>query len=521
MNYLEKKLRALKSSNSYFKFILLVVLFLFISFLTAQSVSAASLFIAPSSGTYTASQEFSVVIKVGSSDQSINAAEGTLTFNPSELAVNSISKNGSIFSLWIQEPNFSNATGTVDFSGIIFNPGYKGNGGNLLTVNFHSKGASASQLSFSSGSVLANDGSGTNVLSSLDGASFVFQLTRNMPTLPPTPLPTVSPAAPSINLPVVRSTSHPDSNKWYSDSNPTFNWDLPVGVAGVSYIISDKPGSNSGPNSDGLFSEKTFENIKDGVWYFHIKFKESGKWGQIAHFRFQIDTVSPESFAIQRLNGTDPLNSQPKLSFETSDNLSGIDRYEMKIDFDDWFKVNPAPISVPYKMPVLNAGSHNILVKAFDRAGNSTVALLTIDVSPTSNKSGQNTTEGLEHYLQYLYKAFDSLINFSSKNIFFVGFLILLVGSLILIMKLLHHNIRKWFRTIRDARKKATEMKKIKIEEKISRKSLYNIINDIEKELDFLDIVDKRRNLGSDEKYLKTKLTQYLKSLKALDSYLE
>ena len=82
-----------------------LVLFCF-SYSLAQ---AASLFVAPSSGNYNVGSNFSIVVKVNTSGQPINAAEGVIVFNPNELSVVSLSKSGSIFNLWVQEPEFSNA----------------------------------------------------------------------------------------------------------------------------------------------------------------------------------------------------------------------------------------------------------------------------------------------------------------------------------------------------------------------------------------------------------------------------
>ncbi len=135
-----------------------------------------------------------------SADQYINAASGVISFPSDKLEVRSISKSPSIFNLWAQEPSFSNERGTVAFEGVILNPGFQGSG-TVLTVTFRAKAAGTAGLSFSSGQILANDGAGTNVLTSLGTSLF----TINSAPLPaePTPAPQQAPEAEDLEEPLV------------------------------------------------------------------------------------------------------------------------------------------------------------------------------------------------------------------------------------------------------------------------------------------------------------------------------
>ena len=138
-------------------------------------VQAASLYFSPDSGSYKTNQIFAVNVYVASTDQAMNAAAVTISFPKDILKVVSVSKTGSIFSLYPQEPNFSNNAAIVNFEGIVLNPGFTGSKGKLLTVNFQGKEAGKTSLTFSSGSVLANDGKGTEILSNLGSANFTIQ----------------------------------------------------------------------------------------------------------------------------------------------------------------------------------------------------------------------------------------------------------------------------------------------------------------------------------------------------------
>ena len=137
--------------------------------------NAATLYFYPSSGSYYIGNLISVGIYVSSPSEAMNAASGLIIFSTDKLEVVSLSKADSIFSLWVQEPTFSNSLGTINFEGVVFNPGFIGNSGKIITINFRVKKSGNGDLSFSSGSILANDGNGTNIISSTNTAQFFFK----------------------------------------------------------------------------------------------------------------------------------------------------------------------------------------------------------------------------------------------------------------------------------------------------------------------------------------------------------
>ena len=169
-------------------------------------VSAATLYFSPSSGEYTVGKTFSVSIYVSSADQAMNAASGVISFPSDKLEVTSLSKTGSIFNLWVQEPSFSNSAGTVNFEGIILNPGFTGSNGQVVTITFRTKAAGNTPLTFSSGSALANDGKGTNILTGIVDANF------SIGTIQPEAPEIVTPAevADTPEAPVINSPTHPN-----------------------------------------------------------------------------------------------------------------------------------------------------------------------------------------------------------------------------------------------------------------------------------------------------------------------
>lgn len=357
---------------------LLISLFVFFS---VQAASAAGLSLSPASGEYQVGKTFSVNVFVTSPDQAMNAAGGVISFSADKIEVTSLSKSGSIFSLWVQEPSFSNpptgGQGTINFEGIVMNPGFTGASGKIITINFKAKTEGSAALTFASGSILANDGIGTNILSSLGSAKFNITLPASAPAEPavkeepaPSTKETNTPAAPTVF-----SSTHPDQAKWYANNNPEFSWELPAGVNGLSTYLSQSPASNPGQVSDGFFSSKSYKNVDDGAWYFHVRLRNGYGWGGISHYRFQIDTAPPAPFTIQFVDGRVTDQPQIRMVFNTTDSLSGIDHYTIEYGNNNSLRVTPAEMSADnsYTLRLLPLGRQSIKITAFDQAGNSAV----------------------------------------------------------------------------------------------------------------------------------------------------
>lgn len=364
-----------------------ILTFTFCIFVNKTSAIGASLYLSPSSGTYTVGNTFSVQIKVNSGGVAINTSEGTLVFNPDKLEVKSISKTDSIFTLWVQEPAFSNSLGTITFAGGKPSPGYTGAAGTINTITFKAKTATfaTADLTFAVGSVLADDGKGTNVLTNM-GSGVYTLVARETGTIPQTPSEEGETAPSGVSgqtpaAPVVSSLTHPDETKWYSDNDPEFTWQLPSDVTGVSLLLHQKADANPGLTSDGLVTSKNYEDIGDGIWYFHIRFRNQYGWGDILHRKVSIDTENPDPFKITIDNEGNSTNPAPIIYFETTDSLSGIDYYEVKIGDQIPSTTQASTILAPFRPGVVPAGKNTIEIKAFDKAGNFALASADLEIN--------------------------------------------------------------------------------------------------------------------------------------------
>jgi len=361
--------------NSFFslKTFLRAGLLVLFSFLFAIFSFAATIGLFPVNGTFNAGDTFSVGVSVSSPDQPMNAVNGTISYPADLLEVSSISRGGSIVQIWVREPSFSNATGTIQFEGVILNPGFQGASGNILTINFRAKSAGSAPVSFLSGSVLANDGKGTGILSGLGSANFTIvgteppAITPEIPDETETqePVPTLStPVAP-----VISSQTHPDQTKWYANNEAVISWGLPESITAINYVIDQEPFTIPPPSSTEVTSS-TQEELADGLWYIHIRFRNRDGWGETAHFALRIDTQAPENFQAILQERDDLSNPRVQLELTAEDKVSGVEYYRLVMDDQDTVEWKSNKTNSLYETPSLRAGDISGTLQVVDFAGN-------------------------------------------------------------------------------------------------------------------------------------------------------
>lgn len=352
----------------------------FVSFFifTDATASAASLYFSPASGKLGVADIFTVSVLVNTQDTAINNAEATVNFPAEFLSVVSVSQSNSIFSLWPQSVAFSNSGGTISFNGGLPTPGYTGASGKIFSVVFRVKKAGTASLVFSSAAVRANDGKGTDVLSSMGSAQFILGATAPAPTSEPQLTPTTAkpntPAAPDISSP-----THPDQNKWYSEKEVALIWPVPAGTKSDRVLFSKLFEVVPTVTYSPPISSKKLADVEDGIWYFLAQLRNANGWGQIGNFKVQIDTQRP-GINIQEVPREDLAYPKIKFFFSASDPGSGIDYYEVLIDnlqSEIWRDDG----NHTYETKALDPGRHVIIAKVFDKAGNSFIDSLEFNIA--------------------------------------------------------------------------------------------------------------------------------------------
>ena len=333
--------------------------------------AAADLNFDPATGTFPTDTEFTVQVKLDPTGDKVNASDGKITFDPAVLSVSSISKEGSVFSLWTADPSFSNSAGTISYSG--GTPSAFSSTGSILTIKFKGKKVGSGAVSISSGTVLAADGKGTNVYK--NGGTATYTISAAAADVPAdTPPDTGGGDGVTPIAPVITSSTHPKSENWYATTSAQFSWKPTADVTQIRTLFSDKADALAASlQSQKLAVSQNVVASKDGIWYFYVQYKNDFGWGEMAKKQIQIDTVPPKEFEISLKpeEGT----SAAKLLFSTTDDLSGVDRYEVIFGSTSVATIKAAELTDSgTPVPPQDGGDTAITVKAYDKANNIRIA---------------------------------------------------------------------------------------------------------------------------------------------------
>ncbi len=331
-------------------------------------VHAAELQFAPKEGTFSSGTEFSVKLVVDPQDATINTVDGIVKFDPNILSVSSVTKDGSVLSLWTVDPTFSNSEGTITFTGGATKP--VSAPGTVFTVVFKPKKTGSTNTSVTKASVLAADGKGTEVYKgAVEGAYTIGEGKKP----PPAPEPTSSGSDESdVGIkdpaPDITSPTHAKSENWYSTTTAIFMWKMDSDVAAGRFSFSDKPDAKATEAIKTSETSKIFTDVKDGVWYFALELKSGFGWSETGRKQIQIDSVPPEDFTLD----VDESGEKPMFKFKTTDALSGVDRYELRIGETVAVTVKEKDVaeSGMYPIPPQEGGAAFVTIKAYDKAGN-------------------------------------------------------------------------------------------------------------------------------------------------------
>ncbi len=318
---------------------------------------SASLTLSPAQGSYFVDSTFNVSILLNTGGTAINAVDAHLTFPADKIQVVNPTVSQSFIQIWTSGPSYSNTDGTLTFQGGLPSPGIATSAGVVSTIQFRAKAAGSVTIKFTSDSkVLANDGAGTNILTTKSPGSFTIQLP--------------APAGPTISSP-----TNPDQTAWYRSRDVALTWETADGSQKFSYALDQNPATVPDETVNATTNQLTTTVKTDGIWYFHLRAQNQTGWGGSSHYSLKIDSTGPASF-VPRLDQTTFSSQTRQLAhFTTTDAASGIDHYEVAVvktndssNNTPFFTEQPSP----YQLPQLTPGRYQLIVRAFDAAGNST-----------------------------------------------------------------------------------------------------------------------------------------------------
>ncbi len=349
-------------------------------FALANVASAATLQLTTTKDTFAIGDQFTVDVKVDSEGTGINAAQGTIQIAKDVLQIVSVDKTGSVFNFWLSDPTFSNDSGQVNFIGGSTS-GFSGKSLEIMSITFKVKGTGKTDIAFTDGAVTASDGSGTNVLSSMKGLTITSAPTAGTETITPKPTQITRPAEKAAKVPgkpEIQVAGYRNPEEWYNfASRFSVSWQLPNDITDIATQISKDPMLI--PNrSEGLFDNKIFPPLSEGIWYLHIRFKNNVGWGPTLHYRIAIDTTPPPAFQVKIREGQSTDNPTPTIEYSASDGLSGLKGYYIQENNGEVKDIGEGP----YKMDAHKPGSYTIKIGARDNAGNSVESILKLEILP-------------------------------------------------------------------------------------------------------------------------------------------
>jgi len=333
--------------------ILLIFLFLanlVFDFTKEAKAAGASFYLSPASATKYVGDRFNIYV-YASASQAVNTFDVYLS--SSNMTILGVNSSGSICLLFPEQPSYTPSS--ARFRCGLPTPGFTGSKGYIGAIVVKADSVGTGKITVNSNSqILANDGSGTNVINGFGSATFSI-----------IPFPT--------NAPSVSSSTHPNQDTWYKNNNAVLSWSGDGN--NFSYVIDQNPETVPDQLSEGSATSKTFEKLADGIWYFHVIVRGSnGVWSAPTTFRLQIDTTPPENFQPT----ADPKNNsekRPIIGYSTTDKTSGISHYEVKLDNGQFVKVGNS-----YQIPSISSGKHIVYVKAVDKAGNERISSVDISI---------------------------------------------------------------------------------------------------------------------------------------------
>ena len=331
------------------------------------AASAATLSLSPSTGTFQIDSTFQVSLFLNTAEQSVNTLDISLKFPADKLQLVSPSAGKSIISVWTAQPVYDNQTGGIRLQGGMPG-GVTTSNGLVTTLTFRVKGMGTTAVRFSDATrVLANDGKGTDVLQDTQGGVYAL-------VLPP-------PAGP-----IVASETHSDQVEWYANSTAVLSWANDNPVQGYSYSLSDQPVEIPDDISEGTQMNVAYRNLSSGSHYFHIKALREGAWGGTTHFAVNVDIDPPAEFSIAVDPAPTTVSKSPVVRWGTTDKDSGLSHYEYAV-----IALVPQSVEAAEQTMFIEAGSpqllrlnergtYDVIVRAFDNAGNTREAVRRIKI---------------------------------------------------------------------------------------------------------------------------------------------
>ncbi len=450
---------------------------------------AATLGFSPRERTYEVGSTITVAVVANSGGSALNAVSGTVSFPKELLQVQSVTKSDSVMSLWVQEPTFSNQNGAVQFEGIVLNPGYTGTNGTVLTVTFKALRAGVATLSFPNGSILANDGEGSEILSSRGSAVFTFtdrSVEEEIGMTAPSSIPTLEETGTAVG-PLVRQNNVSVAG-WTNKTTQTFLFEYGPEVTALRLLVDSNSDSLPTVLYEPPISLKEIVDIPTGISYLHVQTKSADGWGAVTHHTISLDTDVPETLTVLEQKNPDKNSRVKVFTLQAHDSSSGIERFEVALDGAS-AEVLTAGEYVTYITPVLTSGAHTLIARSFDKAGNFTEKTTEFTIAEDVLLSDETKGEGVNFSVM-------KLISSGAPAITIVSVVVPTLALVLVLCGLLFFGLRQYKKYKSNVSAEVTEAKEV------TKRVFALIKKDLDSDILMLEKASKKRKLTKEEEKL-------------------
>lgn len=310
----------------------------------------------PEFGIYDVDFEQRISVMVDTGDESINAVQVGLKFDPKMIEVKSIETNDSTCS-YIIENTIDNSLGKAHLSCVLLKTGGDRGSIRIADVVTVPKQTGTFSLSFDEieTKVLASDGLGTNVLRMAQSGS--YRVDKFDPTLFATTTTTTTQRAF-----VVFSPTHPNQSRWYNSNDARFVWRGKQNAV-YKYEFDSSPDTIPSNTHTTQNSSVTISAPGDGIFYFHLQLASGGP---VAHYAVQIDRTPPSIIGVHSSSENIVAGDVVRFSFEAEDIGSGVQQ-NYYVDLGNHLFL---PVGRDLSIPFLEAGDQEVTLRVYDGANN-------------------------------------------------------------------------------------------------------------------------------------------------------
>jgi len=365
-------------------------------------ITASTIDITPKVGTYVVGDDIVLRVVVTSAECPLIGVEASIEYDPKEVTVTSVSREGSLLTSWTQEPSINEEIGEILFGGTLATSTPLTDG-LMLTIHARPLRVGEMRMSFKNESAI-HEGSGGNILTGFTSGKYRIN-PKELGDLSVVSVPAseevvageVLGAATSAPAVIVSSPTHPNQSAWYNASSSSFLFQFDGEITSLRLGFDQKLNGRARIAYTPIVNTKEIVDLENGVWFLHVSAVLAEGETYETSYQIQTDRTLPENFTAKEVVRSD--NSDPNITImvNATDTISGIDHYEFALDggvSERWESLSDGE----FHHNVVSPGTHELTALVYDKAGNMLSQKLSFEVislsSPRLSLKDPNVQEG-------------------------------------------------------------------------------------------------------------------------------